>query len=143
MKKIIILISTIMLFSCSGSNQDKSIIIKPHEYNEIEHLKINWIDSLNQNTNNYLIYFYQNHCAHCYDIKNEVITYALEGKIKIYFCNDINIVFYEGDLNETIGKSNIDEVFINGTPSIIEVKQKVVKDNVCGSNKVLKKIRGQ
>lgn len=130
-----------LLFSCSNGNEKKQGDIPNHEYSEIVDKKIKWNDIFFAKSNEYYIYCYFSHCTHCHSIKNEVIHIALNSDKDIRFCEDDNTVISDCDLNQTIGKSKVSDVFIKGFPSVIKITNHKISHNICGATKVIQFIR--
>lgn len=130
-----------LLFSCGGASQEKSKEDIPiHNYSEVADRMIDWYSSLSQKDNKYYVYCYSNICKYCDEIKNEVIDISLKHKKNIYFCNS-NIRIEELDPSATIGMSNIEDLYIRGFPSLIEVNNAIVMNNTVGKSKVIEILR--
>ena len=97
----------------------------------IQSHQIAWPDVLNQKENNYIVFFYSETCGYCHEMLNEIVDFANSDILETYFVNcSTNKVTISEDYG--IGISNIEELSIKGTPSIIEVFDKVVVANVPG-----------
>lgn len=140
----IILFSLLLLFVINPKiiNEDKCIVSNEtnHSYDEISHLIINYQDIFLQTEQHYFVYFYTFNCGHCYQLKNYMISYALCNQIKTYFISENNDIKYGSNTNKTIGINDIEQLFILGYPSLIEIKNKALIYNEAGKDKILKKI---
>lgn len=131
-----------LLIGCNnGGGGEVDPDIPTHEYSEITHLIREWENLFKQEDNHYYFYCYGEHCKQCHKIKNEVIDIALKGKKLIYFCDKNYDVFPEGDPSETLGKTDVIDVFILGTPSLLEIKNHTIINNVAGSEDVINVIK--
>lgn len=132
MKKIMLFFVLISLLSCK--NADYKSDLTTLDYNDIEHLKIDYNEMFLMQNPSYFVYFYQLNCLHCILLKQNIITYALSGKVKTYFiqCDErINII---DDTATTIGCSDITSFGILGTPTLILIQEGEVAINVAGED---------
>lgn len=145
MRKIFLtLLTPLTLVACANSGGGGSDPVIPvHDYSEVEHLERKWETLFSQPEDHYYLYCYGVHCRSCHKIKNEVIEYALHGNKTIYFCAEGYVVYPDGDVEETLGKTDIMDVFIIGTPSILEVKNGVILNNGAGGQTVLEIIKSE
>ena len=147
MKKLLLLI-LLGLTCCATktktevfSNEDSPSVIGEHSYAEVESKKIKWDQIFNQTNYQYYCYIYSPTCSHCNDIKNEVISIALE-RDDFYFVEfDKKIIPISNDVTDTIGSTKVEEVSIIGTPSLLTINNEVLIENIAGSKKVIEKIR--
>jgi len=126
------------LFSCS-SNKTSKEEIKYHSYSEVAEKNIDWNESLSKN-NHYYVYCYSLTCKYCEEIRNEVIHIALKNVKTIYFCYQ-NVNKQDLDPSQTIGTKDISHLFIRGFPSLVEVSEKTVINNIVGKTKVINELR--
>lgn len=126
------------LISCKGghfSNETTKESIE-HSYDEISDREIVWNDIFSISCPDYFVYFYSPTCSHCNRIKNVIIEYALTNE-SMYFIRFSDDVVVSGDVKNTIGVNSIDNLSILGTPSLLEVKNKVVETNIAGERAIL------
>jgi len=141
MKKLFLLLAAPLLFSCGPSNNEKSTeTIPTHSYEEVKDKTIDFADSLNRQENVYFVYCFSHVCEYCEQIKNEVIHIALKKVKTIYFCST-NVVEEELDPEATIGCTEIEDLFVGGYPSLIEIKNATVTRNLLGKTKVMEALR--
>ena len=100
-----------------------------HNYDEIEHLTIEYENIFKQEEKQYFVYFYSLSCRHCYELKNDIIGYALCNKVRTYFVLECDKIKYGYDTNLTIGSDNIELLFIKGYPTLIEINDYVLSFN--------------
>jgi len=98
--------------------------------------QISWLEALNQPQNNYLIFIYSETCGHCHDMIDEIIDFAESGILPTYF---INMQKYQIPISYEIkdNVSDINELSIKGTPTILEIENKVAMVNISGIDKCL------
>lgn len=135
-----LLLSLIFQTHIQVNNECNLKQIVNHDYDEISHLTINYKNIFEQIGKQYFIYFYSLTCGHCFELKNEIITYALCNKIKTYFVLECDEIKYGFDTNLTIGISNIESLFIKGYPTLIEINNNVLTFNEAGKNKIIEKL---
>lgn len=138
--RILPLLLAVMFASCSPaqSEQMSKNAFTEYEINTYQHL--DWPDILKQREANYLVVFYSETCTYCQEIMDDVYCFIQDEIIKTYLVNTKKTsvkIPIANDIENTLEKSNMDEVFIKGTPSIIEVKQGMVKTNIAGKDKCL------
>ena len=127
--KRILLLSVMVLVSCSKTNQEPTIEKEEEpDYSSLSLPVIAWKDIFNVEENNYLIYFYSEECGYCNMIKDEVLSYFQITTRKMYFvdvANDEEVVV-KHTYDSIQGVKCIDDLFIRGTPSMLEIEEKAV-----------------
>ena len=128
---IVSLLSIGLITSCTP-NEDSSLSYKSFkEFKVVTDNSIMWPNILNQEENNYIIFFYSETCAYCHEIQQEVIDFAITCPLKTYFLDTLeNAVPIDSD--KKIGVTNYEEASINGTPSILEVENATITANISG-----------
>ncbi len=144
-KKIFILFISIFPSCSISTNFSKSVTdsftgeILNHSYKEIENRKITWNCMIFEATSPYYIYFYSLNCAHCNQIKNKIIEYALIHE-NLYFIEDSKDILFGDDIDSTIGKSRPEDIYIKGFPSLIEIESEKCVLNIYGNNQIINKL---
>ncbi len=138
MKKLFLVFLSLLFIGCTNSKSSASIpeldysIVKTH---------INWIDIFNQQEVDYFVYFYSTTCAHCRNIKQEMLNYYLSEKSYLYFlCMDKIDDRYKQPYDIT-GICDSNKLYIFGTPFLIEVKNYKVYQYYAGEKSILEFIR--
>ena len=148
MKKTIYLIlpAILALTSCENSpsiftskTSESTPEIVEHDYREIASKKIDWNDMFLIDKNEYQIYFYSLTCAHCKNLKNFVIEYALIND-DLFFIEANEKVVIKNDVSDTIGATSISQMGILGYPSLVKIEQKVCVFNVAGESEIVSKL---
>lgn len=129
-----------MFTSCAPVESEPSSENSISENKEYPRSQLTWQECLSQEESHYLIYFYSDTCAHCHEIIEDVLAFYEDEVTKLYFLNinegEIEVPI-SSDIDLTIGMTTVDNLFIAGTPTIIEVEDGRVKANVPGKNACL------
>ena len=132
---------TMALFtSCSPAQSEYSNKNTSSEYEINANLLISWDDCLSQKETHYLVFFYSKSCQHCHQIMGDVLSFGESNIVKTYFLDTKdpnNNVQLSNDIDKTIGVSKTDELFIVGTPTLLEIEDGFVKANVPGKEDCL------
>ena len=138
MKKLFLVFLSLLIIGCANRKSSASIpeldysIVKTH---------INWIDIFNQQEVDYFVYFYSTTCAHCRNIKQEMLNYYLSEKSYLYFlCMDKIDDRYKQPYDLT-GICDSNKLYIFGTPFLIEIKNYKVYQYYAGEKSILEFIR--
>ena len=122
--------------SCSPAHETT---IKEKTYQDYEIIRshqIKWSDILDQHENNYIVFIYSETCLYCHEMLDEIVNFANGDLLTTYFVNgSIEKLIISEDYG--IGITNISDLSIKGTPSIIEVNDKMVVANVPGIDQCL------
>ena len=114
-----------MLFSCANLIKEEKIEL---DYSVIlESDFIRWEDLFEKEEESYKVYFYSETCGYCKKLKEDILSYYLLNKERLYFCNtDTNNVVLKSNDEYLIGCDNIEDFFIPGTPYLVSfIKNKV------------------
>ena len=134
MKKALSLVLPILLIT--GCEPKKQVQKEQHNYHEIKDRLIDFANVFDQAEFDYLVYFYSERCAHCNEIKNDVITYYLNSDKDMYFvCTDLDVVF--GPQSDLTGIDNIDDFHIFGTPFLVRMVEHKVNEYYAGTRAIL------
>ena len=138
--RILPFVLTALFASCSPAKSEQMSKNTFSEYNVPLDQKIVWSDCLSQKEDHYLVFFYSESCAHCHEIMGDVLSFYEANVLQMYFLDtkatDTKIPI-GSNIDLTIGIDNANELFIAGTPTIIEVENWIVKANVPGSDNCL------
>ena len=130
------LTSLAIVVSCSPSREttNNKNVIEQEEI--IKNQSISWFDALNQKENNYIIFVYSETCGYCHDMMDEIIDFAKSEILVTYFINSqIYKVPISNEIKENI--ADINQLSILGTPTILEIENKIVVNNIAGIDKCL------
>ena len=138
--RILPFLVTALLPSCSPVETQQMSKNAFSQYNVTNDQKISWSNCLSQKEDHYLVFFYSETCTHCHEIMGDVLSFSEANILKTYFL-DIKAsdrkIPVSNNIDSTIGISNVSDLFIAGTPSIIEVENWLVKANVAGTDNCL------
>ena len=138
--RILPFVLTALFASCSPAKSEQMSKNAFSEYNINASQKIKWSDCLSQKEDHYLVFFYSETCSHCHEIMGDVLSFNEDKIVSMYFldikASDTKIPI-SSNIESTIGLSSIDDLFIAGTPSIVEVEKSVVKVNIAGRDNCL------
>ncbi len=109
-----------MLVSCTNTKKTVPETKEP-DYSIVETF-IEWKDIFNQQEADYFVYFYSTTCAHCRNIKQDILSLYLSEKINLYFICMDKIDDRYSNQYEIIGVCDSNKLYILGTPFLIEVK---------------------
>ena len=142
MKKLLSFSLLLTLLGCSNNTSTDTIDYTPtisHDYKEVEDKFISWDNLFKIEQAWYYVYIFSYSCGHCLNIKNEIIEYSLnhDNFYFVEFNKDIPILT---NIEETINQIDIQYVGILGTPSLLEIYNKVLIGNVAGEKEILKTI---
>ena len=122
-----------LLASCGGNGESSSSAFPEHDYSEIEKLTITYDQSFSINEKDHYVYFYQDTCHSCSELKNEVIEFALHGYIDFYFIfatTEIPHNYTYQEINQTLGSNNIEDVLVGITPQLVLIKNGKIEKNI-------------
>lgn len=135
MRKIIDLFSVFaMIVLCSCSNKSA---IKQLDYSDFISYQIEWKNVFFTAKSHYFVYVYSETCGHCEQIKQQVLNYVDSGNIDTYLVHFTKDIPVKNDVGETIGSTSIENVWILGTPTLLEIEDKVLITNVAGPSRIL------
>ncbi len=130
------LTSLAIVVSCSPIREttNNKNIVEQEEI--IKNKEIPWLEALNQKENHYIIFVYSETCGHCHDMMDEIIDFAKSDILVTYFINTRkNEVPISREIIENT--TDITELSILGTPTILEIESKTVIKNIAGIDKCL------
>ena len=130
--KILSLLPIILLSACSSTGESSSSYAE-HTYEEVVDLQITYDKSFSISENDHFIYFYQETCHSCQEIKDEVIDFAINKYAEIYFVAATEEIPHNYDyqeINQTLGSSNVEDVFVGVTPQLALIKNGKIEKNI-------------
>lgn len=138
MKRLILLPITLLLLSCSTSKENlaESSFTSAYDYLDVEDRFMAWSDLLIRE-GNYYCYIFSQYCTHCENIKQAVISKALTTEYFYFIAFQKDIIPIIADVGATIGRTDISQIGILGTPTIMEIDNHMVKCNEAGEKAVL------
>ena len=141
MKRALLLMIFSMLFmGCSRSTKQISIStseeVAQYDYDAIKEKTIIWNDLFIVEKETYCTYIYSKTCAHCNEIKQDIISYGLNHD-NLYFIEFNKSIPISESIEDTIGKSNVEEISILGTPTLLVIEKGILIKNIAGGKAIL------
>ena len=133
------LILVAMFTSCSPA-QSGQTSQNISSINQKTYIHVDWPDVLSQEDEDYLLFFYSNTCQQCHEIMGDVYSFIDDHIKPLYLVNtkECSVTIpLKDNIDDTIGMKDINELFIKGTPSIIEVKDATVVAHIPGKSNCL------
>ena len=136
----------LLLFSVTGcafeGGETQSIGDTPNldselDYSIIEKSSIKWNEVFSHSEDRYIVYFYSQYCGYCRTVKQEVLSYYLTKTDAMYFIDAIkeDAIFGKND-GSLIGTKKIEELYILGTPFLLEITDWTVTNWYAGVDSV-------
>ena len=134
MKTLFLFTLSLLLVSCT--NTKKTVPeTKELDYSIVE-THIDWKEIFNQQETDYFVYFYSTTCAHCRNIKQDILNYYLSEKVDLYFVCMDKIDDRYSNQYEIIGVCDSNKLYILGTPFLIEVNDYKVYQYYAGEKAI-------
>ena len=129
MKKITLFLFP-LLISCNSASplqvkDEPKMIEYPDSF-------IAWGGLFDKTEESYFVYIFAYDCYYCNELKSKVVDFYNKSQVHVYFCEYSKSIPIDHNIEATIGLSNIDNMFIKGTPTLILIKNKSVTFNVAG-----------
>lgn len=129
---------TLLLMSCATSkNESNERVVTytsdfvSHSYEEIKDKEILYSNIFGIDSNSYYVYFYSSTCSHCANLKEFIISTALD-RGDIYFVKASDEINFLKSVEETIGLSSVEGFGILGYPSLIKIEEHIITKNIAG-----------
>lgn len=90
----------------------------------------------------YFIYVYSGGCYVCASIKQDIINYSLkhENFYFLLYCHEFVPTSEDFDQSSILGASKNSEVYLIGTPTMLEIKEGKISEYYLGMEKILTKL---
>ena len=136
--KILTLLLLPLLIGCSTTKVEATSQVEQKEldYTDFEDFKLEWKNLFLPAKSQYFVYIYSNSCLHCARIKKEVLSTIEEHKELFYLMEYQDEIPTSFNVSETIGKEKVEEVYIMGTPTLIEITNHYVGLNIAGEKEI-------
>ena len=144
MGKIFLLMGlTFLLVGCKKSVTSSEITsiseTIAYDYDVVQEKMIMWNDLFSIEKEKYSTYIYSTRCGHCNEIKQEVISHALNDD-SFYFVEYNQNIPITDNVEPTIGKSSVEDISILGTPTLLVIENKILIKNIAGAKAILEAI---
>ena len=127
-----------LLVGCSSNKAEVDIKDEQHtlDYTDFAELNLEWKDLFLPAKSQYFVYIYSFSCLHCAHIKKEVLT-TIESHKELFYLMEYNEEIPTSfNVTETLGKEKVEEVYIMGTPTLIEITNHYVGLNIAGEKEI-------
>lgn len=131
---------TVTLLACSPAQAKQSSTTSGSEIDIVNSQQIEWEQLFLLNEDNYLVFVYSETCNNCHEIMDEVVTFALDDILPMYFIdknNPINEIPVTSNTESSYGATEIEDVSILGVPTLIEIDQGFIACNTAGRDNCL------
>lgn len=138
--KLCSLLFAISAVSCTPQTTSSSVISSSNYDEIIERQSVSLAECLSKEEEHYLVYFYSSTCTPCSEIKGDVVSFAMDNIVKTYFLNTKepgNEIQKCSAEEVVVGVNDVSNLFIVGTPTLVEVKNGTTTSNVAGKSKCL------
>ena len=139
MKKLFFLIPFLLFggFGCNSNDKENSLSL---DYEYFEERFIKWNELFEQKDEDYFTYIFSYTCGHCYEIKDDVLAFAYSNNnfYFVEFDKDIKVI---DSSTIVIGKDNVDEIGIVGTPTLFLIRDHKIENDFIGSKQILEAIK--
>jgi len=121
---ILILLFTLTLSACNPVEEDDGVL----EYNDLASKALfTHVDAESKSNDKYIVYYYQEACGHCQEIKQEILAFVLEfDALEIYII----------DTSKALDSSSFQEY--RGTPTVFVISGGEVIESYIGSDDILR-----
>lgn len=136
--KILTLLLLPLLTGCSTTKVEATSQVEQKEldYTDFKDLNLEWENLFLPAKSQYFVYIYSISCLHCAHIKKEVLSTIEEHKELFYLMEYQSEIPTSFNVSETIGKEKVEEVYIMGTPTLIEITNHYVGLNIAGEKEI-------
>lgn len=136
MRKFILLIPTFLCLTCCQNKAQNEIKIE-YQYEDFEEYKIEWKNLFFTAKSHYFVYIYSEYCLHCMEMKQYILPYFVEQKSDMFLIQYSSEILCDFETQKTIGATSVENVWIIGVPTLIEIDNGVVVNNVAGKEDIL------
>ena len=128
-----------LLIGCSSTKieANKKDEQKSLDYTDFEELNLEWKNLFLPAKSQYFVYIYSLSCLHCAHIKKEVLTMVEEHQELFYLTEYSDEIPTSFNVAETIGKEKIEEIYIMGTPTLMQITNHYVSLNIAGEKEIM------
>lgn len=140
MKKIYTpLFLALLISSCSIGTikESKTQKNQVRDYDDYFDLHLEWKNLFSPAKSLYFVYIYSISCQHCERIKQDVLSVMDEHKEMFYLTEYATEIKTTNNVSETIGKETNEDVYILGTPTLLEISDHRLSLNIAGEKEIL------
>lgn len=113
------------------------------DYSDFNNRQLTKTNAMEQAEGTYYIYIYSNGCHYCDEIKQEVLSYANKGSIKLYLYNFSShpVETTSDPTYSNVGATSMLSVRLYGTPTLFKVVDNVITSQYIGYSQVRDKLK--
>ena len=142
-RALLLMVFTLLFGGCTKNIKQTSQTsieeMSHYDYDVIKEKIINWNDLFSVEKDHYNAYIYSKTCVHCNEIKQDIISYGLNHD-DFYFIEYNKSIPVSESVDATIGKSNVEEISILGTPTLLTIENGILIKNIAGGKAILEAI---
>ena len=132
MKKYLSLLFLPFLVACSSVKKGGVIL----DYDMFQNKMIEFENLFSFEVVDYYIYIYSPNCGHCESIKQDVLeVVSLRDNIALLEFSEV--IPISTSIDSTIGASDVSDISILGTPTMLEIYKNVLVQNVAGASPII------
>ena len=129
---IVSLTTLAIVVACSPAKSPTNDKNTFSEYEIVNKQQLTW-ESIFSLDGNYLVFFYSETCSYCHEMMENIISFAESGIIPTFFLDtNQNDVSFNKIGEPPTGYVPIEEFFIIGTPSLIEIEEGIITAHLVG-----------
>ena len=128
---------TIFLLFISSIGGCSKTTIHDYDYEDFSDIQLSWENLFFPAKERYFVYIYSFYCSHCNHVKQDVLSMINDNLEAFYLMEYSQEIPIGLDVDITIGKSDLEDIFILGTPTIIGVYDYAVVLNIGGESAIL------
>lgn len=107
------------------------------EYEIVNKQQLRWEDIFSHE-GRYIVFFYSEACLYCHEMLENIIDFAQSEIITTFFLDTVNNDATFSKAGEPpLGLISIDDFYITGTPSIIEISEGMILAHLVGLDQCL------
>ena len=132
MKKYLSLLFSPFLVACSSVKKGGVVL----DYDMFQNKMIEFENLFSSEVVDYYIYIYSPDCGHCESIKQDVLeVVSLRDNIALLEFSEV--IPISTSIDSTIGASDVSDISILGTPTMLEIYKNVLVQNVAGASPII------
>ena len=139
MKHVITPLVALILIGCSEpiENTKTVVINEEYDYSITKKRQITWTEVLSKSQSRYVVYFYNEYCGYCSQVKQDILSYYLNSLDEMYFVDTVKEkAVYKPNDGMLIGTKSILDFYIIGTPFLVEITDYTVTNWYAGVDSI-------
>ncbi len=138
MKNPSFFLAAMLLVGCHSPTVSSS---NDYDYSQIDLWLVEWESLFEIDETHYYVLIFSLCCQHCLVLEDLAVAYALgEKAIPLFFIQATPEIPIGTRIEDTFGATTVDEVFIIGWPTLIEIRWDVLIGQSVGEEEVRRKL---